>query len=178
MTEQSDRQRLIAAQLRDVPDFPKPGILFMDIAPILESPVAFRACIELFAERWRGEKLDRIAGLESRGFPFGAALAYELGVGFSMLRKKGKLPSKRIGVEYALEYGTDYIEAHIDTVLPGQRVLLIDDLLATGGTANAALRLLRDHLQANVVGAAFVVELTFLGGAARLDVPMQVLVTV
>ncbi len=171
-----DRAALIAASIRDVPDFPKPGILFKDIAPILERPQAFRATIELFAERYRDQKLDRIAGLESRGFPFGAALAYELGVGFSMIRKKGKLPFKKVGVDYALEYGTDRIEAHVDTVAPGQRVLLIDDLLATGGTAAAALHLLRDHLHANVIEAAFVVELAFLGGRAKLDVPSHALV--
>jgi adenine phosphoribosyltransferase len=177
MATHDDRQQLILAQIRDVPDFPKPGILFKDIAPIMESPAAFAAVISLFAERWRGAGLDRIAGLESRGFPFGAALAYELGVGFSMIRKKGKLPFTKVGVDYALEYGTDRIEAHVDTVLPGQKVLLVDDLLATGGTASAAIHLLRDHLKADVVGAAFVVELAFLGGASKLDVPIHSLVT-
>ena len=171
------RTNLIIAQIRDVPDFPKPGILFKDIAPIMESPAAFRAVISLFADRWRSAGLQRIAALESRGFPFGAALAYELGVGFSMIRKKGKLPSAKVGVDYALEYGTDRIEAHVDTVQPGQRVLLVDDLLATGGTAAAAVHLLRDHLHAEVVGAAFVIELAFLGGAAKLDVPIHSLVT-
>jgi adenine phosphoribosyltransferase len=169
---------LIKNSIRDVPDFPKPGILFKDIAPMMENPAAFRACIDCFEEQWSGQGIQKIAGLESRGFPFGGALADRMGVGFVMLRKPGKLPYKTHGVEYALEYGTDRIEMHVDAVSPGEKVLLIDDLLATGGTASAALELLVERGGANVVGCAFVVELSFLDGAGKLgSVPHQALLT-
>ncbi len=164
MSEQLD---LIRSAIRDVPDFPKPGILFKDIAPLLQSPKAFRATIDLFEERWSGQGVQRIAALESRGFPFGAALALRMGLGLAMLRKPGKLPYKKHGVDYELEYGTDRIEMHTDAVESGQKVLLVDDLLATGGTAGAGVRLLCEA-GADVVGCAFVVELGFLNGAARL----------
>ena len=171
------RAALIRKQIRDVPDFPKPGILFKDIAPLLEHAEAFRACIDLFAERWQGEKLDSIVALESRGFPFGGALAYRLGLGLGMIRKRGKLPYEKRGVDYALEYGTDRIEMHVDAVRRGQRVLVVDDLLATGGTAAAAVKLVEGEFGAKVVGCAFVVDLTFLNGAARLDpTPIHALV--
>jgi len=164
MSEQLER---IRRAIRDVPDFPKPGILFKDIAPLLESAEAFRTTIDLFEAHWAGKGVERIAALESRGFPFGAALALRLGVGFAMLRKPGKLPYEKRGVDYELEYGSDRIEMHIDSVEAGQKVLLVDDLLATGGTAGAALRLLKEA-GAEVVGCAFVVELAFLNGAERL----------
>ena len=165
------RVELIRSRIRDVPDFPKPGILFKDIAPLLEHAEAFRACIDLFAERWAGQKLDSIVALESRGFPFGGALAYRLGLGLGMVRKRGKLPYEKRGIDYALEYGTDRIEMHVDAVARGDRVLLVDDLLATGGTASAAVRLIEGEFGAEVVGCAFVVDLAFLNGAARLTPP-------
>ncbi len=171
------RAAVIRAAIRDVPDFPKPGILFKDIAPILEQPGAFAAAIDLLTEQYAGAGVERVAGLESRGFLFGPSLAARLGVGFSMLRKKGKLPGAKVGVDYALEYGTDRIEAHADTVSPGMRVLLVDDLLATGGTAAAAIHLLQGVLEAKVIGAAFVVELAFLNGRQRLSAPVHSLVT-
>ncbi len=168
---------IIRGCIRDVPDFPKPGILFKDIAPLLESPRGLATTIDLMAERWQDEGIERIAGLESRGFPFGTALAVRLGVGFAMLRKPGKLPYDKRGVEYALEYGTDRIEMHVDSVSEGQRVLIVDDLLATGGTAAAAIQLLTEA-GARVAGCAFVVELSFLNGAARLGgAPRQSLLT-
>jgi len=173
-----DRIGLLRSTIRDVPDFPKPGILFKDIAPLLESPRGLKVTIQLLAERWGEAGVDIIAALESRGFPFGAALAYELGVGLAMVRKPGKLPFQKRGIDYALEYGTDRLEMHVDSVKPGQRVLLVDDLLATGGTAAAAVRLLQEG-GAELAGCAFVVELSFLGGAARLppDVPYHALLT-
>ncbi len=177
MTDTGDpRIDLIRDLIRDVPDFPKPGILFKDIAPLLESGDGLRASVDLMCERWSGSGVEVVAGLESRGFPFGAAVAYQLGVGFAMLRKPGKLPYEKRGVDYALEYGTDRIEMHVDSVKAGQKVLLVDDLLATGGTAGAAVALLREA-GADLVGVAFVVELAFLGGAAKVDAPMQALLT-
>lgn len=179
MTETNvDRTALIESCIRDVPDFPKPGILFKDIAPLLQSGPALAATIELMAERWQDEGIERIAALESRGFPFGAALACRLGVGLALIRKPGKLPFQKCGVDYALEYGTDRVEMHVDAVDAGQRVLLVDDLLATGGTASAGIELLSEVGKAHVVGAAFVIELGFLNGAARLgDIPRQSLLT-
>jgi adenine phosphoribosyltransferase len=163
--------------IRDVPDFPKPGILFKDIAPLVEDPKGFAATIDLLAERWADSGVERIAGLESRGFIFGCALAYKLGVGTALLRKPGKLPSEKVHVEYSLEYGTDRIEMHTDAVAPGMKVLIVDDLLATGGTAGAALKLLTQQ-GANVIGCAFVIELGFLNGRHALgDVPVDALLT-
>ncbi len=172
----SDRLDIIRACIRDVPDFPKPGIVFKDIAPLLESPAGLKASISLLTERWSDSGVDVVAGLESRGFPFGTAVAYELGVGFAMLRKPGKLPYEKRGVDYALEYGTDRIEMHVDSIKSGQKVLLVDDLLATGGTACAAVQLLREA-GGHVVGCAFVVELSFLNGAARIDAPQHSLIS-
>ena len=165
----TDGLTLIRSCIRDVPDFPKPGILFKDIAPLLEHPRGLLTVVDLMAERWRDAGVERVAALESRGFPFGAALAVRMGVGMVMIRKPGKLPYQTTGVDYDLEYGTDRVEVHVDAVHAGQRVLLVDDLLATGGTARAALQLLRDELEADVVGCSFVVELGFLEGARRLD---------
>lgn len=154
--------------IRDVPDFPKPGILFKDIAPLVEDGRGFAATIDLMAERWSDAGVERIAGLESRGFIFGCALAYKLGVGSIMMRKPGKLPAAKVAVEYSLEYGTDTIEMHADAVTPGMKVLIVDDLLATGGTAAAAAKLLRNQ-GADIVGCAFVIELGFLNGRAALE---------
>lgn len=157
----------IKAAIRDIPDFPKPGILFKDITPILHDPALFKAAVQLFADRHRGRAIHRIAAIESRGFLFGAALAHELGIGLAPIRKKGKLPYRTIEETYALEYGTATIEAHQDAFAPGESVLLIDDLLATGGTAQAAARLI-ERLGARVIEIDFLIELTFLYGRARL----------
>ncbi len=166
----------LRALIRDVPDFPKPGILFRDVTPLLGNGPAFRACIQKLCERVSPARPQAIAGIESRGFIFGAAVAAELGIGFVPIRKPGKLPWKTRRQSYALEYGTDAIEMHEDSVGPGTRVALVDDLLATGGTAAAAIRLLQG-LGADVVAAAFVIELGFLKGRAMLGpVPCQVLV--
>jgi adenine phosphoribosyltransferase len=154
--------------IRDVPDFPKPGILFKDITPLLGDGAAFRKTIDLLAERVREHKPAALVGIESRGFIFGAALAHAMGVGLLPVRKPGKLPYKTKRVEYSLEYGTDALEMHEDAVSHGLRVVIVDDLLATGGTAAATARLVEE--QGGVVaGFAFVVELDFLKGRGRLN---------
>lgn len=153
--------------IRDIPDFPKPGILFRDITPLLQSPKAFRTAIRKLAERYEDRKVDKVLCVESRGFLFGAPLALKLGVGLVIVRKPGKLPWKTRSVKYALEYGTDVIEMHQDAVLPGERVVIVDDLLATGGTASAGAQLVTEH-GAKVVECAFVIELEALGGRKRL----------
>ncbi|MEO6951329.1 MAG: adenine phosphoribosyltransferase [Polyangia bacterium] len=154
------------SRIRDVPDYPKPGILFKDITPLVGDGAAFRATIELLAERVRQRSPELIVGIEARGFIFGAPVAERLGIGFVPARKPGKLPYKRASESYALEYGTDSIEMHEDAV-HGRAVVVVDDLLATGGTAAATIRLCQ-RLHGNVVGAAFVIELGFLGGRAKL----------
>jgi adenine phosphoribosyltransferase len=154
--------------IRDIPDFPKPGILFKDITPILADPPAMREILDRFRAFAEDTKPDVIVGIESRGFIFGAPLAVEMNIGFSPVRKLGKLPYNRISEEYALEYGTNTVEMHDDAILPGQRVLIIDDLLATGGTAAAAARLV-ERLGGIVAGFAFVVELGFLDGRKVLS---------
>jgi adenine phosphoribosyltransferase len=159
--------RYLKAHLRDVPDFPKPGILFKDITPLLANPRAFHIAIDLLAERYIGEHVDVVVGVESRGFIFGGALAARLNASFVPVRKTGKLPWKSDRVAYALEYGTAELEMHVDSIAKGARVLVVDDLLATGGTATAAAELARRH-GGLVSGFAFVVELDFLGGRARL----------
>lgn len=158
----------LKALIRDVPDFPMPGILFRDVTPLLRDPGGLRQVVDAFAARYGGQGIDVVAGIESRGFLFGAPLALALGVGFVPIRKLGKLPAERISREYALEYGTNALEMHRDAVRPGERVLLIDDLLATGGTARAASELI-EELGAQVAEVAFVIELAFLNGRAALD---------
>lgn len=153
--------------IRDVPDFPQPGILFRDVTPLLRDPAALREVVAHFAERYREAGIGVVAGIESRGFIFGAPLAVELGVGFVPIRKVGKLPAEKIHREYALEYGTAALEIHVDAVTPGERVLLIDDLLATGGTACAAAQLI-ESLGGTVAAVAFLIELEFLGGRGVL----------
>ena len=155
--------------IRDVPDFPKPGILFRDLTPLLENAAALRGAVDAVAEPFRGDGIAAVAGIESRGFILGAPVALALGTGLVIVRKKGKLPHEIVREEYELEYGTDVIEMHADSVGPGQRVLLVDDLIATGGTAAAAVRLLR-KTGAELVGCAFLIELTDLGGRAALEV--------
>jgi len=157
----------IDALVRDVPDFPKPGILFKDITPVLQDPNVFRAVIKNMAEKLAGEKLNAIAGIEARGFVFASALANELGISLVLLRKPGKLPWKTLKATYQLEYGTDAIEMHEDAIKSGDRVAIVDDLLATGGTATAAACLLNDA-GANVSKILFAIELTFLQGRAKL----------
>ena len=153
--------------IRDVPDFPKPGVVFKDITPVLSDPRLFKQVIDALAERWRGERLDKIIGIESRGFVFAAPLAYVLGTGLTIVRKPGKLPWRTLREAYALEYGEAVLELHEDAFRPGERVLVLDDVLATGGTAEAAGRLVARQ-RAELAGFSFVVDLTFLGGAARL----------
>ena len=153
--------------IRAVPDFPLEGILFRDVTPLLGDAAALREVTAHLADRYRGAGIDAVAGIESRGFIFGAPVAIELGVGFVPIRKLGKLPAEKIHREYALEYGTATLEMHVDAVRPGQRVLLIDDLLATGGTAAASAALI-EMLGAEVVSVAFLIELTFIPGRAAL----------
>jgi adenine phosphoribosyltransferase len=151
-----------------VPDFPKPGVQFRDITTLLKHATGFRAVVERLARAHRGSRVDKIAGIESRGFIVGAALAAEMRVGFVPIRKAGKLPAENFGRDYALEYGSDRLEVHRDAIAPGERVLVVDDLIATGGTADAALELCA-LAGADVVGAAFVIDLPDLGGRARLE---------
>jgi adenine phosphoribosyltransferase len=157
----------LEATIRDIPDFPKPGILFKDITPILKDPALMTALIARMGEPWRDAGIDVVVGMESRGFLFGTPLALGLGVAFVPARKPGKLPYKSIGFEYDLEYGTNRLEMHIDAIQPGQRVLVVDDLLATGGTAAATCKLV-EKLGGEVVACCFVVELGFLGGRGKL----------
>lgn len=169
---------MIQRYIRDVPDFPKKGILFKDITPLLQSPAGFAAAIEGMAQSCEPSSFDVVCGIESRGFLFGAALAHELGKGFVPIRKPGKLPWKTASESYQLEYGTDRIEIHVDACAQGQGVLLVDDLLATGGTMEAALKLVR-RIGGRPVGCSFVIELAFLDGRKRLgDVPIHTLMTV
>lgn len=153
--------------IRAIPDFPKPGIMFRDITPLLASPEAFRAAIEQLADHYRDRKIDVVAAAEARGFIFAAPLALELDAGFVPVRKPGKLPFDTHAFHYELEYGTDTLEVHRDGIRPGQAVLLVDDLLATGGTIDACCRLV-ETTGATVAGCAFLIELTALGGAARI----------
>jgi len=157
----------IRAAIRDIPDFPKPGILFKDITPILNDPVLFAEVIGELTARYRDQRVGKIAAMESRGFIFGAPLAAAIGAGFVPLRKFGKLPHTTVAETVDLEYGTETLEIHTDAIGPGERVLIIDDLLATGGTAEAAVKLVR-KTGGEVVELAFLVELEFLGGRSRL----------
>lgn len=152
--------------IRDVADFPKPGIVFKDITPVLADAAGFAAAIDAMAAPWRGQAIDAVIAIEARGFIFGAALAHTLGVGFVPVRKPRKLPGRRLSQTYALEYGQDTLEVHADAVPAGARVLLVDDVLATGGTLDAA-RALIEQLDARIVGAAVLIELAALGGRSR-----------
>jgi adenine phosphoribosyltransferase len=157
----------LIAKIRNVPDFPIPGIQFKDITPLLGDPEAFRAVMDLLAERYEGKAITRIVGIESRGFIFGAALASRLGVGFVPIRKKGKLPADTLEETYSLEYGTATIEIHRDALTAADRVVVLDDLLATGGTLGAACRLV-ERLDARIHEVATLIELTFLNGREKL----------
>ena len=153
--------------IRTIPDYPKPGIQFRDITTLLGHPQAFRAAVDALVQPWCGQKVDKVAGLEARGFILGGAVAHQLGVGFVPVRKKGKLPHAVIGEDYQLEYGTDRVEIHVDAIQKGEKVLLVDDLIATGGTAFAGITLL-ERAGATVIGCSFVIDLPELGGAEKL----------
>ena len=157
----------LADVIRTIPDYPKAGIMFRDITTLLADARAFRQAVDELLQPFAGLKIDKVAGIEARGFILGGAMAHQLSAGFVPLRKKGKLPHATRGVEYALEYGTDVLEIHLDAVRPGERVLLVDDLIATGGTALAAVNLLQQG-GAEIVAAAFVIDLPDLGGADKL----------
>jgi adenine phosphoribosyltransferase len=157
----------LRAKIREVPDFPKPGILFYDITTLLKDPTAYKESIDLLTEPFRDRRVDIVVGMESRGFIFSAPMAYQLNAGFVPVRKLGKLPAETVSVEYALEYGTNTLEIHRDAIEAGQQVLIVDDLLATGGTVNGTIELVR-RLNGEVVGLAFLVELLFLEGRDRL----------
>ena len=164
--------------IRTIPDYPKPGIMFRDITTLLGDPRAFRQAVDELVQPFAGKKIDKIAGIEARGFILGGAVAHQLSIGFIPIRKKGKLPHKTVAVEYALEYGTDIVEMHLDACAAGEKVMLIDDLIATGGTALAAIELLK-KVGAEVVAAGFVIDLPELGGADKLraaGVPVQALI--
>ena len=165
MTDMLERLR---TGIRDVPDFPKKGIVFKDITPLLGDRALFRASIDLFLERCRGKKIDKIVGIDARGFLFGSAVAYELGVGFVPIRKRGKLPYKTEIAKYSLEYGEAEMEMHIDAIIAGERVVLVDDLLATGGTSAAAAALIH-KVGGQLLEAQFLIELEFLNGRKRLE---------
>jgi adenine phosphoribosyltransferase len=158
---------LLRRTIRDVPDFPKKGIVFKDITPVLGDGAVYRRVVDELVARWKQSRIDQVVGIESRGFIFAAPLAYALGAGLSIVRKPGKLPWETIRENYSLEYGQDTLELHIDSVGPGERVLVVDDLLATGGTAEAVGKLVTRQ-GADLVGYAFVVELAFLHGTRRL----------
>ena len=158
----------IKSRIRTVPHYPKHGVMFRDITTLLKDPVGFKVTINELAKRYADVKIDRVAGIEARGFIVGSALAYQLSLGFVPIRKKGKLPSETVGHDYELEYGTDRIEMHTDSVSKGERVLLVDDLIATGGTAEAACKLI-EHMGGEVVECCFVIDLPDLGGRAKLE---------
>jgi adenine phosphoribosyltransferase len=158
----------LKSYIRDVPDFPKPGILFRDITPLLSSPTAFGEAISRLNDRYQSERIDAVVAVESRGFIFGAPLAVRLGASFVPIRKSGKLPYQTLSHSYDLEYGSDTLEIHCDALEDGQRILLVDDLLATGGTTEACLKLL-NHFSIELVECAFCIHLTFLEGSRRLQ---------
>ena len=164
----TDSFEKLRAAVRDVPDFPKAGIIFKDLTPILSSGELFRASIDAFLERCRGKKIDKIVGIDARGFLFGSAVAYELGVGFVPLRKKGRLPYKTESAKYSLEYGEAEMELHIDAIEPGENIVLIDDLLATGGTSASAATLIK-KVGGVLLEAQFLIELEFLHGRKKLE---------
>ncbi len=164
--------------IRSIPDYPKPGIMFRDITTLLGDARAFRRAVDELVQPWSGTKIDKIAGIEARGFILGGAVAHQLSAGFVPIRKKGKLPHKVVSIGYSLEYGIDEMEMHVDAVTAGERVILVDDLIATGGTASAAVQLLQ-KLGADVVAACFVIDLPDLGGAKKIEalgVPVRCLI--
>jgi len=158
----------IKSRIRTVPHYPKQGVMFRDITTLLKDPEGLRLAVDAMVQRYQGVAIDRIAGVEARGFIVGAALAYALGLGFVPIRKQGKLPAPTTGEDYALEYGTDRIEMHVDAISPGERILLVDDLIATGGTVGAACKLV-ERMGATVVECCFVIDLPDLGGCKLLE---------
>jgi len=158
---------LLEKSIRNIPDFPKPGILFRDVTTLIQNKTAFKKSIDLLAKQYKAKKIDKIVGVEARGFIFGAALAHKIGAGFVPVRKKGKLPYKTISTTYELEYGTDTLEIHKDAIASGEKVLIIDDLLATGGTVKAVVDLIK-QLQGKILGIGFVIELVDLHGRDKL----------
>jgi adenine phosphoribosyltransferase len=158
----------LAQHIRNVPNFPVEGIQFKDITTLLQAPEPFAASVQAMLDHYQGAEIDVIVGIESRGFIWGAVLAYQMGVGFVPVRKPGKLPAETVRAEYSLEYGTNVLEMHRDAIQPGQKVLVVDDLLATGGTAQATCQLV-EQLGGEVAGVAFLIELTFLPGREKLD---------
>jgi len=169
----------LKAAIRNIPDYPKPGIMFRDITTLLGDARAFRRAVDELVQPWAGRKIDKVAGIEARGFILGGAMAHQVSCGFIPIRKKGKLPFKRVSIGYSLEYGVDEMEMHEDGVAKGERVVLVDDLVATGGTAEAAVKLLR-QIDAEVLAACFIIDLPDLGGAAKLralDVPVRTLIS-
>ncbi|MGP0058724.1 MAG: adenine phosphoribosyltransferase [Beijerinckiaceae bacterium] len=168
----------LKSSIRTIPDYPKPGIMFRDITTLLGNPRAFRRAVDELVQPWAGTKIDKVAGMEARGFILGGAVAHQLSTGFVPIRKKGKLPHTTVSIAYSLEYGLDEMEMHEDAIAPGEKVILIDDLIATGGTAEGAVKLIR-KLGAIVVAACFVIDLPELGGAKKLkdmDVPVRTLI--
>jgi adenine phosphoribosyltransferase len=157
----------LAKMIRDVPDFPKEGILFKDITTLIKDPQAFKQVVDIMAEHYAGQEIDLVVAVEARGYILGAPVAYQLGAGFVPVRKVGKLPAETVREEYELEYGTDSVEMHRDAIEPGQKVLIVDDLIATGGSAAATARLV-ERLGGEVVGVAFLIELAFLSGVEKL----------
>ena len=169
----------LAAAIRSIPDYPKPGIVFRDITTLLGNARAFRRAVDELVQPWAGSKIDKVAGIEARGFILGGAVAHQVSAGFVPIRKKGKLPHQTVRMAYALEYGTDEMEMHVDAVQKGDRVVLVDDLIATGGTAEGAVKLLR-QVGAEVLAACFIIDLPELGGAEKLrklDVPVRTLIS-
>ncbi|HEX6444586.1 MAG TPA: adenine phosphoribosyltransferase [Streptosporangiales bacterium] len=167
----------IAAAIRDVPDYPKPGVVFKDITPVLAEPAAFAAVVDTFVEWYAAEEIDKVVGVEARGFILAAPVAYRLGAGFVPARKQGKLPRATVAQSYALEYGEATVEIHGDAIAPGERVAVLDDVLATGGTARAAVDLVR-RVGGELVGFGCLLELSFLSGRSQLgDVPFRTLLT-
>lgn len=169
---------ILKASIRDIPDYPKPGIMFRDITTMLGDAKAFRLAVDALVYPYVGTKMDQIAGIEARGFILGGAMAHQLSAGFIPIRKKGKLPYDKVQIAYSLEYGVDEMEMHRDAVKPGQKVILVDDLIATGGTAEAATKLLQ-QMGADVVAACFVVDLPDLGGRKKIEalgVPVRTLI--
>ena len=168
----------LKAAIRTIPDYPKPGIMFRDITTLLGNARAFRRAVDELVQPWAGMKIDKVAGIEARGFILGGAVAHQVSAGFVPIRKKGKLPYKRVTIGYWLEYGIDEMEMHEDAVEKGDRVVLVDDLIATGGTAEGAVKLLR-QMGAEVMAACFIIDLPDLGGAdklRKLDVPVRTLI--
>src|SRR3974390_3095860 len=169
----------LKAAIRSIPDYPKPGIMFRDITPLLGDARAFRRTVDELVQPWAGGKIDKVAGIEARGFILGGAVAHQVSAGFIPIRKKGKLPHTTVRIAYSLEYGLDEMEMHADAVARGERIILVDDLIATGGTAEGAVKLLR-NAGAEVLAACFVIDLPDLGGAAKLramNVPVRTLVS-